>query len=219
MMGRWIHRLTGVAGVFVLPFINASDWEVIQYSRIRPNTTTFSEAGLRIHVDRSAGSVAYRLPEPLQVTALRAHGRIEGQLRVPAHQQGSEGHDDFTLRLGLVEAGDTRLGRLARVFAPEWVRRLHRLAAPGQGIAGVRFFNLGVDASQIGQSRVHPLHELMYETIVAIPHPDGTFAIDTRLDASIEVVGIWIAADGDESESTFTLLLEEVTLETVPPTR
>jgi hypothetical protein len=106
---------------------------------------------------------------------------------------------------------------LRRLFAPEWVRRLHALAAPNQGISIVRFFNVGTDADQIGRQRVHPLSDLLEEEVVTVPRADGTFAFDVPLNPPAEVVAVWLSSDGDDTGSAFTVLVERITLSSAEP--
>ncbi len=205
--------------LIAVPLGSDQGWEVLRFSRIPANNATFSEAGLRIEVKRSASPLIYRLPTPRRLQRLRAHGRLEGRLEVTADRQGQKGFDDYALRLGVVEAGPRRLGFFERTFAADWVRKLYSLAPPGTGISQVRFFNLGVDPRQIGQQRWHPLSALLHETVIEVPRADGTFALEVPFEPPIETMALWIAVDGDDTGSSFTLVIEAIELETPEATR
>ena len=142
--------------VLAIPLSSNVNWEVLTYRGIPPNVAHFETAGLRIDVDRSAGPIVYRLTEVRQVRGIRAEGSAVGKLRTTAARQGQKGEDDYVLRVGLVEVGSRRPGWLERRMAPAWARRLFDLAPPGLGIAGIRFFNVGLAPDQMGRSASTP---------------------------------------------------------------
>lgn len=204
---------TLAALLLVVPLSSDRGWQVLTYRGIPAHDVRFSDAALTIKVARSAAPVIYPLPAPISVRSVRAHGRLSGTLNLSPGQQGQPGFDDYALRLGLVEVGQRRPGFLERRFAPPWMRKLFSLAPPGAGISRIQFFNLGVRQDQLGQHRRHPLSELLHERIVAVPGPDGRFELRGQLDSAVEVCAIWISADGDDTQSTFTLTIERIELE------
>ena len=107
-------------------------------------------------------------------------GKISGLLNVSPGKQGSKGFDDYTLRVGLVESGTRRLSRREKLMAADWVKTLFSLAPPGTGITRIHFFNLGTLASQVGKTRVHPMSDLIEETVVAVPEAGGHFSFTHR---------------------------------------
>lgn len=102
-----------------------------------------------------------------------------------------------------------------RLLAPEWILRLFSLAPPGGGISQVRFFNLGVAASQIGQARQHPLSPLLHERVVAAPAADGRFEFSVAFDEPVPTVAIWISGDGDDTKSEYVMTLQAIVLEAI----
>ena len=116
-----------------------------------------------------------------------------------------------------MEAGPRRLGRLERLVAPAWLRTLFGLAPPGTGITRVRFLAVGVNRTQVGQTRTHPMHELLEEHIVTAPAPDGTFVIDEPSVPPAVTLGVWLAADGDDTGSCYTLSLDRIELDEGAP--
>jgi hypothetical protein len=194
------------------PLTTAVGWEVLQFRGVPPNRVTATPDGLTIEVHRSAGPVVWPLPQPLAVTRVVASGRIRGAIATTARLQGEPGADDFALRVGLVEAGSRRPTLWQRRFAPAWVQRLFALAPPGQGIAQVRFFNVGLDPSQIGWRRRHPASDLLVEQVVTAPDAEGRFSLSVEVEA-VTALGVWLSADGDDTGSRFDVRLEELRLE------
>lgn len=200
-------------GALTIPLHDERDWERLRYRGIPPNNVVFGETGLHIRVDRSAGPLIYPLPSPRTVTHLTVHGRLDGELRVGGDQQGEQGFDDYALRAGLVLAGNRRLRGLERLFAPEWVKKLYALAPSGEGISVVRFFNVGADLSQFGNRRRHPLNDLLEEEVVAAASADGTFEIDVTLSPPVKTIGLWLASDGDDTGSAFSVVIARIALQ------
>jgi hypothetical protein len=198
--------------LFVLsPLSTSSVWEALSFRGIPANGVTFGQDGLSIRVQRSAGPLVWPLPSPLRVERLRVSGAVAGQLNTTPDRQGSKGADDFVLRVGLVEAGITRPSFMQRRLAPAWLRRLFALAPPGQGIDKIRFFNLGLHDSQMGWQREHPLNALVTEQVVTVPDADGRFAFDVDT-GGIQTLAIWLSADGDDTQSSFTVRVERLEL-------
>ena len=201
-----------------IPSEDDEGWQLLHYSKIPPHGVDFSPLGLRIQVDHSAAPLVYPLLAPITVSRLTVRGRVDGDLRVAPQRQGEEGFDDYVFRAGLVLTGSRRLGFFRRMFAPSWVKRLYALALPSQGLSKVRFFNIGTDPDQIGQSRVHPLSDLIEEEVVAVLRADGTFELDVPLIPPVEAVAVWLSSDGDDTGSVFTVLVERITLLTAAAT-
>lgn len=208
-----LHAVALAATLFVVPLDRGKGWQLLTYDGIPRHEIRFSDAGLQIVVARSASPVIHRLPAPLLVQRLRVVGRIDGRLNVTAARQGQRGHDDYALRVGLVEPGDRRLRGVARLFAPEWVRQLHDLAPPGTGISQVRFFNLGVAGTRTGTRRRHPLSDLLHEEIAATLNHDGTFEISASFDRPLTTIALWLSADGDDTGSSYVVTVERIEVE------
>ena len=198
--------------LLVIPLTSAANWEVLSYRNIPTHTVRFDSDGLRVGVDRSAAPIVYPLASAQRVRGLRAKGRIDGQLLTTAARQGQPGADDYVLRVGLVEVGSRRPGWMERRLAPAWMRRLFALAPANTGIAGIRFFNVGLAPGQTGRSRQHPASDLIVERIVSVPDADGRITMAVDLDAPIQTSAIWISADGDDTGSRFTLTLDRLEL-------
>jgi hypothetical protein len=203
-------------GSVSIPLTEESHWQVLQYSRLPPHRIRFSGAGLEMRVEGSAMPLIHPLPRPVRVKAFRVKGRVEGTLQVPAERQGEKGFDDYAFRLGLVEPGERSLNFLQRQFAASWVRKLFELAPKGGGISRIHFFNVGTHENQIGRQRQHPLSDLILETVVAVPGPDGRFGFVHTLERPLETVAIWLSSDGDDTGSNFTVLVEEIELRSAP---
>ena len=205
-----------LAGVIVLPLQLPDGWQLLEYSNLPPHRVEFGEAGMKVAVDASASPIIYPLEAPVAVSRVVVSGRLEGLLDLPASPQGEAGADDFSLRVGLVLAGERRLNFLERMLSPRWVRRLHELAPAGGGIDRVLFLNAVQDRRRLGLARVHPLSPLVHERNVWLLEQSGDFGLRYDFEAPLEVVALWLSLDGDDSRSRYVVLLEELCLETAP---
>jgi hypothetical protein len=199
---------------FSVPLNEQTGWQILQYRNLPPHRISFSKAGLEMMVDGSAMPLIYPLPAPARVNGIRVKGRIEGTLRVPAERQGQEKLDDYAFRIGLVEPGERTLNFVQRRLAAPWVRKLFDLAPKGGGISRIHFFNVGTEKTQIGRERQHPLSDLIVEKVVAVPRADGRFDFAHRLERPLETIAVWLSSDGDDTGSKFTVLVEEIELQT-----
>ena len=118
----------------------------------------------------------------------------------------------FWTMLGLVIAGDKTLNRFQRFFSADWVRRLHDLAPAGAGIDRVLFLNAVQFEPQVGESRRHPLSDLLHERNVWLMDRGGRFDLQYELDQPVEVLAVWLSIDGDDSDSRFSVLIDDLRL-------
>jgi hypothetical protein len=199
--------------LFHVPLSQTNGWQFLKYGSIPPNTVQGTTSGFTIGVAHSASPIVLPLPKPLNVTELKVRGRISGTLKIPPGRQGTTGYDDYTVRIGLVVQGPRTLNWAERLIAANWVKKLYALAPSGTGISRIHFFNVGTTPEQIGRTRIHPLSDLMQETVVAVPDPEGGFAFSNRFNSPLDVVAIWISCDGDDSQSSFTVTLNQIDLE------
>lgn len=207
--------MAGVAmcGTLAVPLESPIGWEVLSYARIPAHEVAFEATGLRIDVRRSAGPLVYPLTKPLTVSRVRSEGSVSTPLSLSEpSQQGRPGADDYVVRIGLVEAGARRLGRLQRLAAAAWVKRLFALAPPGTGISQVRFLNVAEAPEHIGNTRRHPLSDLLHEHVVTSVDSAGRFSIDHRFLEPIPVLALWLGSDGDDTGSTYTVTFERLQL-------
>jgi hypothetical protein len=195
-----------------VPLHEQQGWQILQYSNLPPHRVSFSPDGLKMAVEASAMPVIYPLRSPMRVAAVRVQGRVEGQLKLPAQRQGEPKFDDYVFRLGLVESGERKLNFVQRQVAPSWVRTLFALAPEGSGISRIQFLNVGADSAAIGRQRQHPLSELIFERVVAVPRADGRFDFEYRFERPLDTVAVWLSSDGDDSGSSFTVQVERIEL-------
>lgn len=199
-----------------VPLSDERHWHALKYDKRAPHTLRFTESGLEISVRRSAMPLFCPLPQAVRVNSIHVKGRIIGRIEVTSEKQGKKGHDDYSLRVGLVEPGATTLTASERRAAADWVKALFDLAPAGRGITKVHFLNLGVDRSEIGRTRQHPMSRLLEEAVVAAPQSDGSFDFVHIFNPPTETCAVWISADGDDTKSSFQTIINQLDFKILP---
>lgn len=202
-----------LASAIVLPLQGLERWQLLEYSNLPANRVEFNDQGMLVSVDRSASPIVYPLDSISRVTRVSISGELTGLLDVEPGRQGQKGEDDFSLRVGLVIAGDRRLGFFQRLVSADWVKTLYGLAPADTGIDRILFLNAVQDESQLGLQRRHPLSDLVYERNVWLLDRSGPFDLHYDLESPRDVVAVWISIDGDDSRSGYSTLISKLSLE------
>jgi hypothetical protein len=201
------------AAAFVVPLQQVDSWQLLQYSKIEPNRVIFSQQGMTVNVKGSASPIIYPLDQPRLVSRVEVSGSLSELLALDANKQGLEGSDDFSLKVGLVVAGDKTLNGLQKLFSAKWITTLFELAPQGSGIENIYFLNAVQGSTMLGQQRQHPLSDLIYENNVWLLDKPGNFAMSYTLDKPLKVIAIWLSIDGDDSRSNFSTVISSLRLE------
>jgi hypothetical protein len=199
-----------------VPVDSLQDWTEVAFRGIPSNTVSTKDGALHVAVNRSASPLVYRFETPQRVKSFTVMASWKGRLDVPADAiQGSENADDFVLKFGLVEAGDKTLNWLQRRIAAEWIVQLYRLAPEGSGIRRINFYSTTRQSELVGESRNHPLSDLLYEEhVLYLPEP-GRFMLTRTFEKPIDTLGLWIASDGDDTASEFEVVIHQIELEAI----
>jgi hypothetical protein len=202
-----------LAAAIALPVQQVDDWQLLQFSKIAANQVSFSEAGMAINVNASASPIIYPLDQPMMVRRVEVSGMLSNLLELDEALQGDEENDDFTLKIGLVVAGDKTLGGIQKLFSPDWVITLFNLASEDTGVDNIYFLNAVQGDELLGQQRQHPLSDLIYENNVWLLDQPGEFEFTHTLDMPREVIAVWLSIDGDNSKSSYSTLIRSLRLE------
>jgi hypothetical protein len=202
-----------LAGAIALPVQQTGGWQLLQFSGIEPNRVSFSDAGMSVSVDASASPIIYPLDCPRRVSRVEVSGRLSGLLRVDEARQGQAGNDDFSLKIGLVAAGDKTLSGWQKLFSADWIRTLFELAPEGTGVDRIYFLNAVQNDRRLGLQRRHPLSDLIHEDNVWLLDEPGDFSFSHTLDEPREVIAVWLSIDGDDSGSRYSTLITSLRLD------
>lgn len=185
-------------------------WESARFDGVAPNQIDFGRGGMTISVESSASPVFHLYSSPQQVSSLSVSGRVEGTLDFEA---ADDWPDDALLRVGIVVAAPEPARRLSLLAAPGWVRELNkRLRAMDRGVETIRTFHVMPKEEWVGRTRINPNVDVFQETVATAPGGDGRFAIEESF-APVEVLGIWVLADGDDTDSSFEVTIDRIEVE------
>jgi hypothetical protein len=201
------------AAAFAVPLQQMNDWQLLQYNGIAPNQVSFTQAGMTVEVMGSASPIIYPLDEARLVRRIEVTGTLNELLTLDGAKQGLQNNDDFSLKIGLVVAGDKTLNSVQKLFTADWIKRLYELAPEGSGIDSIYFLNAVQASARLGQQRQHPLSDLIFENNVWLLDKPGDFAMAHILDRPRKVIAIWLSIDGDDSRSNYSTLIKSLHLE------
>jgi hypothetical protein len=207
--------LSSAAAAIEIPVSDRGQWTSLSFRNIPANTVTVDDGNLQISVNSSASPLVHKLNAPLAVTSVAVKARWSGKLNIPQDAvQGESGADDFVLKLGIVEAGDRTLNWVQRRIAADWIQQLFKLAPKGTGVSRIHFLSTFQQQDLLGSQRIHPLSDLLYETRTTYLESPGEFEMVYQFEEPVEVLGLWISSDGDDTGSSFDLSIEQITLNT-----
>lgn len=203
--------------VIALPTQVKDQWELETYSRIPVNDVNFAAEGIRIKVRKSASPLVYPLPQAGKISGFKITGEFFGLPQLAdVSRQGDKGADDYALRLGLIVPGSKQLTGIRKLLAPAWVKNLYQKMPKGLGLEGVHFFNITQNPAQVNSSRVHPASELIREEFIALVSKTGPFQYEYRLKEAQTAVALWLAVDGDDTQSSYDVVISGLELKSEP---
>jgi len=194
-------------GSMTIP-MNGKSWFYTPYKKKQSHLISYENDVMIIDVKKSAGVLVHRLAKPMEVGKIKISAEFKGHLKLKKKLQGKKGNDDFILRIGLIHAGKEKLGKMKRLFAPRWIKDLYSNFEPDQGLDKIVFYTFYSDKRLEGKSRIHPNSKLIEEVYVnEMKSPlDDEFTTNSKA----KIIGLWIASDGDDSNSIFTLKVKKL---------
>lgn len=202
-----------LAGAIALPVQQTGGWQLLEYDRLDANDVTFTREGMMVKVDQSASPIIYPLDDPRTVTRVSVSGNLSNLLNLLPNTQGQKSNDDFSLKVGLVVAGDKTLNPLQKLVSAKWIKRLFDLAPKGTGVEKIYFLNAVQEKNLLGQQRQHPLSDLIYENNVWLLDKTGDFTFSYSLEVPQQVIAVWLSIDGDDTRSKYTITIKSLVLE------
>lgn len=192
-----------------IPLTDPTGWQSLSYDKIQPNKIEFKTTGLSIQVKSSASPLIYPLPNPRKIRGFKARLLIRGEMNASA----GAWEEDSYLRFGFVTAGSRRLNFFEKLTAAKWVKKLFELAPSGSGIDKIYFYCIGTGKMILGARRVHPQSKLMEESIIANKHAGPEpLLVSYSFPEAREVAALWLATDGDDTQSEFTVEIQSLEL-------
>ncbi|MDA7922397.1 hypothetical protein N9B73_11625 [Verrucomicrobiales bacterium] len=201
---------TGLLASFTQP----SSWKALEFDGVPTNRIAYNEGSMTIEVAKSSSPLVSVFPAAVKVREATITGTIKGKLNFGPEAIWTKKHDDALLRFGLIEPGTKKLSIIQRLAAPSWIKTLETMfGGKIEGIGKIRCFLLMPDASSIGKSRINPMGDIFIETIQAAPEADGSFVLKISFpDEPLITSGLWLLADGDDTDSTFSVTITDISV-------
>ena len=197
----------GSAGAASLP-LTLSAWHHITFDGIPPTGYRQDGAGLRMEVARSASFLLQAFPAARPVRHVSFDWRSEGELKIAdAATEQTKAGDDAHLKVALLLAGDAPL---VPFFAPAWIKAVRDdLKQPTDHMV-----ELVAGAKAPGGAKWPSPYSSSITMLAVASTPSGGWQhADVTFPQGLEVVAVWLMADGDNSGSTFTTWVKALELE------
>ena len=189
--------------------LQADNFEHITFRRIKANHYTYHEQQLQIEVDHSASLLMRPFEAVRKISQVSFSWRSEGrpQLKNAQHEEQRAG-DDAVFKLGLLLKSDDSL---PNPFLPSWMKRVEKLLTfPSENM-----IYLVVDGKHAaGEQWDNPYNKRV--TMIAIDSVNDKQAWQQssyRFEMPLDVVALWLMADGDNTDSKFTAHIKNIKIE------
>lgn len=180
----------------------------ITFKRIKPNNFYFKEDALTIQVNNSASFLLLPFENTKTINKISFQWKKQGVININnGIREETRKGDDAYLRVVLIIEGENTL---INPLVPKWVRKVRKiLQFPSDKMICI----VPGSRHEDGQHWKSPYSDDV--EIIAVgsnTKKDGWNFSEHKFENSQTVVGLWIMADGDNTQSTFTSQLKALTL-------
>lgn len=189
--------------------LQAENFEHIQFKKIKANRVTYQDQQLQINVDDSASILMLPFETIKPINKVSFEWRSEGgPLTKDSQHELKRSGDDAVFKLGLLLASDDDS---INPFVPPWLKQVReQLKFPSE-----EMIYLVADARHVpGERWTSPYNRRI--TMISVASRDtgsgwrqSTFQSEQPLD----VVALWLMADGDNTHAAFSVAIKNIVLE------
>lgn len=180
----------------------------ITFKRIKPNTFDFKDNTLAIRVNNSASFLLLPFEKIRKINGISFQWKKQGTININNElQEETRKGDDAYLRVVLIIEGEYPL---INPLAPKWVKKVRKtLRYPSDKMICI----VPGSRHEDGQHWKSPYSsDVEIIAVGSTTKKDGWNFSEHTFENSQPVVGLWIMADGDNTQSTFTSMLKSLTL-------
>ena len=188
--------------------LQADHFEHIQFKRIKANRYTFQQQ-LQIDVDNSASILMLPFETVKQLNRVSFEWRSEGgPLTEDAQHELKRNGDDAVFKLGLLLKADSES---INPFVPPWLKQVRKLLK----FPSEEMVYLVADAKHAPGERWTSPYNRRVTMISVESRGDGSGWQQSsyQFEQSLDVVALWLMADGDNTHATFTVSIKNIVLE------
>lgn len=188
--------------------LEGKDITHVTFKRIAQNTFDVKDNVLTFRVDKSSSFLLVPFENVTEVNKISFQWKKQGVINVKdaQHEETRQG-DDAYLRVGLILEGQASL---MNPLEPKWVKTVREtLHHPSDKM----IYMTPGSRHQNGQHWRSPYsNDVEIIAVASKTNPDGWNLSEYTFEETQSVVGLWIMADGDNTQSTFTSELKALTL-------
>jgi len=198
-----------------------SNYTHIQFGRINANQYEFKSRVLKTRVDSSASFLmkAFESVKPVKQVSFKWRSEQLPEVNDAAHEKQKMG-DDAVFKVGLLLKADNELDN---PFLPKWMRQVKSLlnypsenmiylVAGSKHVAGEQWpnpYNRRVTMVAMSAADI----ESKLESKIDGEFEEGWQQASYRFGEAVEVVAVWLMADGDNTGSSFTSYVKDIIIE------
>ena len=188
--------------------LTAGDFEHIRFSSKNPSQYRYQENKLLIEVENSASFLMQAFDEVKHVNKVAFEWRSQGAPAIidAAHEARRDG-DDAVFKLGLLLSSDSSPDD---IFLPSWMRRVKELL---HFDSEQMMFLVAGAKHPAGQHWQGPYNSRMTMiSMISVTDQQGWNKAVYEFEQPVEVVAMWLMADGDDTRSTFTTEIKNIVI-------
>lgn len=183
-------------------------FEHIRFGKIKANQFDFTQDELHIAVNDSSSFLMLPFDKVKMINGVRFKWRTKGEMliRDAEHESNKDG-DDATFKLGLLLKTDNESFSF---FAPSWLKKVRdQLKYPSEDM-----IDLIANAKHAsGEQWFSPYNDrVTMISVKSMADKDGWWLADHGFEKPVEVVAIWLMADGDNTHSKFITRVKNIVL-------
>ncbi len=186
---------------------SSPQWKIYRYDDLPPNHFEFGPQGLRVGVDKSVSPLVYVFPQRTTVKGFRLEADFRG-LPIRADSKRDD-YDDKALRVGVIVPGRLKPTFLERMIMPKWTNDLIQ-SVSAEGLEKIYYFSLATantkNLSRVVYSRFHE------EKVVDVLAAPGPYDKTIDFGRSFEAAAVWLSIDGDDTKSSYEVLIKRLDL-------
>jgi hypothetical protein len=185
-----------------------SELQHIEFGRIPANEVTISDGMVTFNVMESASFLMQGFDKVMPVKKVDMSWKSEGvpSLR-DAEQEKQKAGDDAVVKLGLLLRAEKER---FKPFLPAWMKQVREgLSYPSE----MMIYLVADSRHAAGQRWLNPYNErITMVSMLDAQAGDGWYRSSIEFDEPVEVVAIWLMADGDNTGSSFVTTVREIVL-------
>ena len=197
----------------------------IQFGRIKSNQYDFDSRVLKAEVDHSASFLmkAFESVKPVKQVSFKWRSDGLPDVKDAMHEKQKAG-DDAVVKLGLLLKSDNEIDN---PLLPKWMRQVKSLlnypsenmiylVAGSRHVAGEQWpnpYNRRVTMVAMSSANI----DSKLESRIDGEFEEGWQQASYRFSEAVEVVAIWLMADGDNTGSSFTSYVKDINLVPAKP--